>query len=76
VPSGTDIRVLWDYLGVSDNSTRPIAGHAIVMGLIAWSMFVAVGGLVRADDPMVRLMYLTWVALGAWLLLLRWRSRP
>jgi hypothetical protein len=61
---------------VSDNSTRPIAGHAIVMALIAWSMFAAAGGVVNGESLTVRLLCLVWFALGAWLLVRRWRSRP
>jgi hypothetical protein len=61
---------------VSDKSTRPIAGHTVVMALIAWSMFVAVGGVVSGGPLILRVLCLVWVALGAWLLVRRWRSRP
>ncbi|WP_345528851.1 hypothetical protein [Nocardioides endophyticus] len=61
---------------MSDNSTRPIAGHAIVMALVAWSMFAAVGGVVSGGHPVARVLCLVWFALGAWLLVRRWRSRP
>ncbi len=62
---------------MSENSTRrPIAGYAIVMALIAWTMLAAIGGVVRGDNPVGRLLCLVWVVLGAWLLVQRWRSRP
>jgi hypothetical protein len=71
------VRAPWDNPAVSENSTRrPIAGHAIVMALIAWSLLAAISGAIRGDDLLVRLLCLGWVALGAWLLVQRWRSHP
>jgi hypothetical protein len=68
---------VWDDPAVSESSSRrSIAGHAIVMALIAWSMLAAVRGAIRDDTLLVRLLCLVWVALGAWLLVQRWRSRP
>jgi hypothetical protein len=46
------------------------------MALIAWSMLAAARGAIRDDTLLVRLLCLVWVALGAWLLVQRWRSRP
>jgi hypothetical protein len=46
------------------------------MGLIAWTMLAAARGLISSEGSVARLLCLTWVVLGAWLLHRRWRSRP